>query len=72
MSDVTDKNIMTQVNYLLFTPFKNEECLRCNVLPLCMGGCPTVSNSCSCQKWKYGLIESLKAKYEALFRSVRA
>ncbi len=72
MSDVTDKNIMTQVNYLLFTPFKNEECLRCNVLPLCMGGCPTVSNSCSCQKWKYGLIESLKAKYEALFRSVKA
>ena len=71
MDNVTDKNIMTQVNYLLFSPFKNEECLKCNVLPLCMGGCPNISNKCSCQKWKYGLIESLKAKYDTLLCSAK-
>lgn len=66
LNDVTDKNIMTQVNYMLFEPFKNNDCIKCNVLPLCMGGCPTVSNDCSCQKWKYSLIEALKAKYDVL------
>lgn len=72
ISDITDKNIMTQVNYLLFNPFKNKECIQCNVLPLCMGGCPTVSNRCSCQKWKYSLIEALKAKYDALLCSTKS
>ena len=62
----TDQNIMTQVNYMLFSPFKNEKCVQCDVLPLCMGGCPTITNDCSCQKWKYNLIETLKAKYDAL------
>lgn len=66
LTDVSDQNIMNQVKYMLFDPLKKEECKACNVLPLCMGGCPTVSNKVSCQSWKYSLIETLKQKYDVL------
>ena len=66
LNNVSDQNIMTQVKYMLFNPFKIEKCVSCNVLPLCMGGCPTVSNKVSCQSWKYSLTETLKQKYDSL------
>ncbi len=66
LNSLSDQNIMTQVKYMLFNPFKIEKCVSCNVLPLCMGGCPTVSNKVSCQSWKYSLIETLKQKYDSL------
>ena len=66
LTDVNAQNIMTQVKYMLFNPFKIEKCASCNVLPLCMGGCPTISNKTSCQSWKYSLIETLKQKYDLL------
>ena len=65
-NNLTGKNIMTEVNYMLFSPLKNEKCNECKVLPLCMGGCPTVSNVVECQKWKYSLLETLKTKYDVL------
>ena len=64
--NLSSQNIMMNVKYMLFDPFKVEKCNECNVLPLCMGGCPTISNSVSCQNWKYSLIETLKHKYDIL------
>lgn len=58
------KNIMTQINYMLFNPFKHEKCLQCNIFPICKGGCPTTSNGVSCKMWKYNLEETLKIKYD--------
>ena len=65
-ADLSAKNIMVQVKYMLFDPFKIEKCVSCSVLPLCMGGCPTISNKVSCQNWKYSLVETLKQKYDSL------
>lgn len=67
-SALNGKNIMSQVKYMLFNPLKNKKCEQCNVLPICMGGCPTTSNDVVCQKWKYSLIETLKVKYEVLLK----
>lgn len=69
LNNVSDQNIMTQVKYMLFNPFEVEKCVSCNVLPLCMGGCPTITNKVSCQSWKYSLIETLKQKYDLLVNS---
>ena len=69
LADVTDKNIMIQVKYMLSNPFKIDECKNCNVLPLCMGGCPTITNKVSCQNCKYSLVETLKQKYDLLIAS---
>lgn len=70
LTDVSHQNIMNQVKYMLFNPFKSEKCRECNVLPLCMGGCPTILNKVSCQSWKYSLIETLKQKYDVLTSSI--
>lgn len=69
LMNLSDQNIMTQVKYMLSNPFKVDECRECNVLPLCMGGCPTTSNKVSCQNCKYSLIETLKQKYDLLVNS---
>lgn len=44
-----------------FDPFENAKCTSCDVLPLCMGGCPArrddrdVSEDEMCDSWKYNL-----------------
>lgn len=68
-SNLSAQNIMTNVKYMLFNPFKVEKCRKCDVLPICMGGCPTVSNDVSCRNWKYSLIETLKHSYDVLNNS---
>ena len=50
-------DIKKQMNYAMaYSPFDNEECCNCSVLPLCGGGCPldreqscniNTENSCS-------------------------
>lgn len=34
------RDIMMNVNYLLWSPFDHKKCLECNILPICMGGAP--------------------------------
>ena len=72
LTNLSDQNIMTQVKYMLFNPFKVKKCKECNVLPLCMGGCPTISNRVSCRNWKYSLVETLKQKYNLLVDSTNS
>lgn len=68
-SVLNGSNIMSQVKYMLFDPLKKQKCVKCNILPICMGGCPTTSNETVCQKWKYSLIETLKVKYDVLLKN---
>jgi uncharacterized protein len=53
--------------YLLWSPFDNQECIGCEILPLCMGGCPyngLKNKKVDCEKWKYGLTDILKTRYD--------
>ena len=50
--------------YLLWSPFEFEECKECNILPICMGGCPyegQKQGKPDCEKWRYNLIDILKS-----------
>lgn len=58
-------------DYLLWSPFNHEECINCNILPLCMGGC--VYNGLErgkpeCEKWIYNLDDILKVRYDIFYK----
>jgi uncharacterized protein len=53
--------------WISHNPFKRKECAECNILPICMGGCPYPKvnktgkyEELNCQPWKYNLEEMLK------------
>jgi len=62
-------NIANPVNYehhefnhlFNFDPFENEACRSCNILPICMGSCPSrradrnIPEEEICDSWKYNL-----------------
>jgi uncharacterized protein len=58
---------MRNADYLLWSPFNFQECIECDVLPICMGGCPyngeLLGNKPDCEKWKYNLDDVLKLTY---------
>lgn len=62
-SEPTDKMYMININYISWTPFDHKECLECNLLPICMGGCPynglKAGSKPECENWKYNLKEIL-------------
>jgi len=62
-----DKMYMRNINYIFWSPFDHEECLNCNLLPICMGGCPynglKNGSKPECDKWKFNLKEVLKMTY---------
>jgi len=55
------------INYILWSPFDHKECIECELLPICMGGCPyngeKNGSTPDCEKWKYNLEEILKLTY---------
>lgn len=67
-------NIRNKLNYndynftslFKFDPFQNELCRDCNILPVCLGGCPArrmhrgVSAEEMCESWKHNLPEMLE------------
>lgn len=56
------KNIL-EIDYALWSPFNFEKCNTCDVLPICMGGCPyngIIKGEPDCEKWKYNLQEMVK------------
>jgi uncharacterized protein len=58
--------MMQNADYLLWSPFNFSECVECNVLPICMGGCPhngRADKKPECEKWKYNLEDVLKYTY---------
>ena len=57
------KQFLVSSKYKLWSPFNFQKCKDCNVLPLCMGGCPSTGIRASkpnCSPLKYNLIDSLK------------
>jgi uncharacterized protein len=67
-------NIRDTVNYqnpnftrlFAFDPFADELCRKCDILPLCMGGCPAnradrgLTTEKVCQSWKHNLTPMLE------------
>lgn len=51
-----------------WSPFNHEQCKRCNVMPLCMGGCAHLAFQNNgvpqCEEWKYGLHDAIKVWIE--------
>lgn len=51
---------------LSYSPFDNEECIKCKVLPICHGKCPIFwenserSNDAGCIPEKYSIVEKIK------------
>lgn len=55
------------LDYLMWSPFDHKKCIECNLLPLCMGGCPyngLAMGKPECEKWIYNLIDVLKIRYD--------
>lgn len=55
LNSINDIN-STYLEYLLFDPTQVIPCKNCNILPICMGGCPfqrIVSGKQECSKYKY-------------------
>lgn len=73
--DYTDAMVGREMKYMTFNPIANEKCRECDVLPICMGGCPYNSvrtGSENCEKWKYNLIEILAKTYEQSYAEASA
>ena len=53
--------------WMSWNPFEFEECRKCNIFPICKGGCPyrgfKEGRTAHCLEWKYNLIEMLKLFY---------
>lgn len=68
----TEEMISREACYLTSTPFDKESCRECSILPLCMGGCPSLlmkTGKSQCEKWKYNLEDTLKKIYEQRTRA---
>ena len=67
--EVTPAQKRNQDRYRSWSPFEKTECVQCNILPLCMGGCPldglalASPNRGSCTSWKHSLSGMLRLRY---------
>ncbi len=58
-----DKNL---TKWLAFNPFDDQNCKKCKLLPICMGGCPLnklINGTYKCKPAKYNLISILNLIY---------
>ncbi len=49
-----------------YNPLERDECIKCDLLPICMGGCPylfRLNGKSECHPWKHHLRESLAYYY---------
>lgn len=60
--------------YMNWDPFSDQECVECNYLPICGGGCPYLAmhtqQKKSCTDFRFNLKEMLMMKYEELKRQM--
>lgn len=65
----TEKMCLTLEKWLNWDPFEKQGCRNCDILPICMGGCPYLSfrfpdeKHGFCSTWKYNLYETLLLTY---------
>jgi uncharacterized protein len=66
LTDRQKKNLEAFRNW---DPFKMDQCLECDILPLCLGGCPlhgmikAVTDKGICSPWRFNLKEMLELRY---------
>lgn len=62
------------IEYLSWDPFEQQECRECDILPICMGGCPYLGYQQGligrgfCDLWKDNLLEMLRLYYISVMR----
>jgi uncharacterized protein len=67
--EVTPRQRMNLAQYCNWDPFEKSGCTACDILPICMGGCPhraiaeTDSDRGYCCSWKYNLRDMLLMRY---------
>jgi uncharacterized protein len=60
---------LNRIKWLTWDIFERKECRECNLLPICMGGCPYEGKKLkatargACERWKYNLLDMLKVYY---------
>lgn len=63
----SEKMFMRNADYLLWSPFNFKDCTECDILPICMGGCPyngeMKGNQPDCEKWRYNIDEVIRLTY---------
>ena len=68
-SEATPIQRQTDHAYLSWDPFVKSGCRECEILPICMGGCPRQAlrenhpTTGACCSWKYNLREMLSLRY---------
>ena len=68
LNTASDLQQRVQADYLLWSPFDHQKCVECEILPICMGGCPYNGmwhkGEPECEKWKYNMTETLQFVYD--------
>lgn len=59
---------MHEIRWLTWEPFEYADCVKCKMLPICMGGCGyramfVNKNRPDCAEWKYSLEHYVRARY---------
>lgn len=65
-------NFKPLVEYMCYNPFTDEECSKCNLLPLCVGGCfyeRKIVKSPFCYSTKFGITDYVLKYYEEVKKS---
>lgn len=70
INDVSNYDIENN-KWVLYDPLKDEKCLKCNILPICMSNCPHmklgveayVEPNGRCSEWKYNLPDLIRLMY---------
>jgi radical SAM additional 4Fe4S-binding domain len=65
-----------EVQWLAWEPFEYPDCIKCKMLPICMGGCAHQAmfinkGQPECKEWKYGLENYVRSRFSSL-KSLRA
>ncbi|WP_410509636.1 radical SAM protein [Methanosarcina hadiensis] len=60
-----------EIQWLTWEPFEYPDCVKCKILPICMGGCANQamfinSERPECKEWKYGLEHYVRARFSYL------
>jgi uncharacterized protein len=66
VSNAVDYQNPNFMRYFGFNPFEDEVCKQCDILPICVGGCPSqridrkMTGEQMCQSWKHNLAPMLE------------
>ncbi|MBS6559117.1 MAG: SPASM domain-containing protein [Clostridiales bacterium] len=66
VTEKKQKNSYIYYKYMTYDPMEDEKCKTCNILPLCMGGCPhyRLNDMERCSEYKYSLDKEILAIYK--------